>query len=156
MGPSVWNCIGPGRKSFWIILRNEMPFRQAMLELRRRWKSWKRGQALGLMSWRGFEGVLFRWRFRGGSSPSNAGRFARRCLLSWRRRSIGCLVLPQMTIGAVDGAALGGGANLMHLDRVTLSQDAVFGLFHSSLGVSPGWGGGRRWLKKLGHVWPCK
>lgn len=60
--------------------------------------------------------------------------------------------LPQMTMAAVDGAALGGGAEiLMHLDRVTMAQNAVLGFVHSSLGVSPGWGGGCRLIERVGQ-----
>ena len=60
--------------------------------------------------------------------------------------------LPSVIVAAVEGAALGGGAEiLMHLDRVTMSTNAVLGFVHSSLGVSPGWGGGCRLIERVGQ-----
>lgn len=59
--------------------------------------------------------------------------------------------LPQLVIAAVDGAALGGGAELlMCADRVLASRDALVGFVHIQLGVSPGWGGGQRLVRRVG------
>jgi enoyl-CoA hydratase/carnithine racemase len=59
--------------------------------------------------------------------------------------------LPQLVVAAVDGAALGGGAELvLSADRVFMAQAAIFGFVHIGLGVCPGWGAGRRLVEKLG------
>ncbi len=60
--------------------------------------------------------------------------------------------LPMVRIGAVTGPALGGGAELLGVcDVVYAAEDAPIGFVHASLGVSPGWGGGRRLVERVGR-----
>ena len=60
--------------------------------------------------------------------------------------------LPMVRIGAVTGPALGGGAELLGVcDVVYAAQDAPIGFVHAALGVSPGWGGGRRLVDRVGR-----
>ena len=48
-----------------------------------------------------------------------------------------------VVVAAVEGAALGGGAEILTAcDYVVASSRARIGFVHASLGVSPGWGGG--------------
>ena len=59
--------------------------------------------------------------------------------------------LPALVFGAVDGPALGGGAEILTAcDHVSASVDSVIGFVHARLGVSPGWGGGRRLVERVG------
>lgn len=59
--------------------------------------------------------------------------------------------LPIVTVAAVEGAALGGGAELLTaVDFVVAAEDARIGFVHASLGVSPGWGGAQRLVQKVG------
>ncbi|MFT5684408.1 MAG: ethylmalonyl-CoA/methylmalonyl-CoA decarboxylase [Myxococcota bacterium] len=59
--------------------------------------------------------------------------------------------LPVVCIGAVTGPALGGGAELLTVcDVVYATPDAPVGFVHASLGVSPGWGGGKRLVARVG------
>ncbi len=59
--------------------------------------------------------------------------------------------LPCRVIAAVEGAALGGGSELLTAcDLVIAARDARIGFVHASLGVSPGWGGGARLVRQLG------
>lgn len=59
--------------------------------------------------------------------------------------------LPCRVIAAVEGAALGGGCELLTCcDLVIAARDARIGFVHASLGVSPGWGGGARLVRQLG------
>lgn len=59
--------------------------------------------------------------------------------------------LPTLRVVAIEGAAVGGGAELALVGhRIFLADDAIFGLLHASLGVSPGWGGGRRLVGRVG------
>lgn len=66
------------------------------------------------------------------------------------RRMFGLLRgVPQPTIAAVHGFALGGGSELAMLcDLIVASEDAVFGLTEVSLGIIPG-GGGTQSLPRL-------
>jgi len=60
--------------------------------------------------------------------------------------------LPMVVIAAIDGAALGGGAEMVTAcDRVITASDARIGFVHASLGVSPGWGGGSRLVGRVGR-----
>jgi ethylmalonyl-CoA/methylmalonyl-CoA decarboxylase len=59
--------------------------------------------------------------------------------------------LPMVTVAAVEGAALGGGAELLTaVDFVIAASDASIGFVHARLGVSPGWGGAQRLCQKVG------
>lgn len=59
--------------------------------------------------------------------------------------------LPALVYGAVDGPALGGGAEILTAcDHVTASVGSIIGFVHARLGVSPGWGGGRRLIERIG------
>lgn len=60
--------------------------------------------------------------------------------------------LDAVVIAAVDGAALGGGAELaIAADIVVGAPTARIGFVHARLGVSPGFGGGRRLLDRVGR-----
>ena len=60
--------------------------------------------------------------------------------------------LNAVIVAAVEGAALGGGAELLTAaDWVIAADDAQIGFVHAALGVSPGWGGGHRLVRKVGH-----
>jgi enoyl-CoA hydratase/carnithine racemase len=66
-----------------------------------------------------------------------------------RRTFASLRAVPQPTIAAVHGYALGGGTELAMLcDMIVASQDAVFGLTEVSLGIIPG-GGGTQSLPRL-------
>mgnify|MGYP000489131713 CR=1 FL=1 len=71
-------------------------------------------------------------------------------LMSWvldGLRAALCVV-----VAAVEGPALGGGAELLTVcDRVFAGPDARVGFVHARLGVSPGWGGGQRLVERVGH-----
>ena len=59
--------------------------------------------------------------------------------------------LPTLVIAAVDGAAIGGGAEITTAaDYVICHAEAKIGFVHAHLGVSPGWGGASRLLQKVG------
>jgi ethylmalonyl-CoA/methylmalonyl-CoA decarboxylase len=59
--------------------------------------------------------------------------------------------LPVVCIGVVTGPALGGGAELLTVcDVVVAAHGATIGFVHAALGVSPGWGGGRRLVARVG------
>lgn len=62
--------------------------------------------------------------------------------------------LPQVTIAAVDGYALGGGFEIaLCCDVIIASENARFGLPEGLLGLSPGGGGTQRLLRSVGrHV----
>jgi enoyl-CoA hydratase/carnithine racemase len=58
---------------------------------------------------------------------------------------------PAMVVAAVEGAALGGGAELLTAcDAVYASPDARIAFVQASLGVSPGFGGGTRLVERVG------
>ncbi len=60
--------------------------------------------------------------------------------------------LPTVVVAAVEGAALGGGAELTTVaDWVVAGESARIGFVHAALGVSPGWGGGGRLLRRIGR-----
>lgn len=59
--------------------------------------------------------------------------------------------LDAMVIAVVEGAALGGGAELVATaDVVVAAPDARIGFVHARLGVSPGFGGGGRLVARVG------
>jgi len=63
-----------------------------------------------------------------------------------RLRRLRCVV-----IAAVEGSALGGGAEILTAtDLVVASETVSIGFVHATLAVSPGWGGGRRLVEKVG------
>ncbi len=58
---------------------------------------------------------------------------------------------PFPVVGAVEGAALGGGAELLSCCHIVFAgRGAKVGFVHAALGVSPGWGGGRRLVARVG------
>ena len=60
--------------------------------------------------------------------------------------------LPSVVVAAVEGAALGGGAELTTVaDWVVAGESARIGFVHAALGVSPGWGGGGRLIRRVGR-----
>lgn len=63
----------------------------------------------------------------------------------------GLATLPQLVVAAVDGPALGGGAELLTaVDQRVFAPDARVGFVHAKLGVTPGWGGTARLLRWVG------
>ena len=59
--------------------------------------------------------------------------------------------LPSVVVAAVEGAALGGGAEILTVaDWVVASESAQIGFVHLGLGVTPGWGGARRLIERVG------
>lgn len=62
------------------------------------------------------------------------------------------VALPQITVACVQGAAVGGGAELMTCaDLRVIQQDARVQFVHAKLGLSPGWGGAARLRGLLGY-----
>ena len=60
--------------------------------------------------------------------------------------------LPTLSIAVVDGPALGGGAELLTaVDLRVATAQAKVGFVHSTLGVSPGWGGATRLAQIVGR-----
>jgi len=60
--------------------------------------------------------------------------------------------LPVPSISAIDGSAVGGGAELSTCtDFVVLSINAQVQFVHVKRGASPGWGGGRRLVNRVGR-----
>jgi enoyl-CoA hydratase len=60
--------------------------------------------------------------------------------------------LPFPTIAAVEGHAMGGGAEIaLACDMRVLSEEAKLGLMHIRLAISPAWGGGQRLLQLVGY-----
>ncbi len=73
------------------------------------------------------------------------GDFVRQTLTRLRR-------LPVVSVAAVEGGALGGGAELMTAcDHRVLAADATARFVQVSLGVCTGWGGGPRLVRLLGR-----
>lgn len=59
--------------------------------------------------------------------------------------------LPMLRVAAVEGAALGGGAELMLVGhRVVAARGAQVGFVQAALGLTPGWGGARRLADRVG------
>ncbi|KAL7491579.1 hypothetical protein ACHAWT_002131 [Skeletonema menzelii] len=60
--------------------------------------------------------------------------------------------IPVVSVAAIDGNAIGGGAELTTCtDLVVLSRQSTITFVHASRGASPGWGGGRRLVNRLGR-----
>lgn len=70
----------------------------------------------------------------------------------WMSQALDTLAaLPRVILASVEGAALGGGAELLTAcDEVFASRLAKVGFVHVTLGVSPGWGGARRLVRRVG------
>jgi enoyl-CoA hydratase len=61
--------------------------------------------------------------------------------------------LPVPTLAAMEGAAMGGGAELaLACDVRVMAEDAILGLMHVRLGIAPAWGGGQRLLYLVGYA----
>ncbi len=61
------------------------------------------------------------------------------------------LALPSLVIAAVEGAALGGGAELLTAcDLVYSAPSAKVGFVQAAMGVSPGFGGAARLVRRVG------
>lgn len=59
--------------------------------------------------------------------------------------------LPMVVMAAVEGAALGGGAEILTAcDLIVFGRGARVGFVQGRLGVSPGWGGGARLVRRVG------
>lgn len=60
--------------------------------------------------------------------------------------------LPYITLAAIEGAAIGGGAELITAcDFRILNSDAYVRFVQSIMGLSPGWGGGTRLVQLVGR-----
>lgn len=60
--------------------------------------------------------------------------------------------LPLLSIAAIDGAAVGGGAELcIATDLRVLSLNATIQFVHTRLGAAPGWGGAARLTQEIGR-----
>jgi enoyl-CoA hydratase len=60
--------------------------------------------------------------------------------------------LPCPTIAAINGVARGGGAEIaLACDLRVMDSNADFGMVHSQVGLTPGWGGGQRLLRLVGY-----
>jgi len=61
--------------------------------------------------------------------------------------------LPTFIVVVIDGAAIGGGAELAMIgDYIIASTDSTIGFVQSSLGVTTGWGGAERLIRRIGRV----
>lgn len=61
--------------------------------------------------------------------------------------------LPCPTIAALNGPALGGGAEIAVIcDLRVLAEDASLAFVQTKLGMIPGWGGGQRLLRLVGYA----
>lgn len=78
--------------------------------------------------------------------------FARRMSLFMRELTERVAALPLVSAVALDGAAIGGGAELCTCaDWRFIAQDATIRFVHAKLGISPGWGGGGRLTRLIGR-----
>jgi enoyl-CoA hydratase len=60
--------------------------------------------------------------------------------------------LPISTIAAVEGPAIGGGAEItLACDLRVVAEDAVIGFTHLRLGITPAWGGALRLRRSVGY-----
>jgi enoyl-CoA hydratase len=60
--------------------------------------------------------------------------------------------LPCPTIAGINGMARGGGAEIaLACDLRVMAGNADFGMVHSRMGLTPGWGGGQRLLRLVGY-----
>lgn len=61
--------------------------------------------------------------------------------------------MPCPVIAAIEGAAMGGGAEIaLACDIRIMASDAVLGLMHVRLAITPAWGGGLRLLNLAGYA----
>jgi enoyl-CoA hydratase len=61
--------------------------------------------------------------------------------------------LPVPTIAAIEGPALGGGAEIARACDVRLMADgAALGMMHVRLAITPAWGGGQRLIRLVGYA----
>lgn len=61
--------------------------------------------------------------------------------------------LPCPTIAAIEGPALGGGAEIaLACDLRVMAAGAAFGMMHLRLAITPAWGGGQRLLRLVGYA----
>ena len=61
-------------------------------------------------------------------------------------------VIPVPTIAAIEGPALGGGAEIaLACDIRVMADGASLGMMHVRLAISPAWGGGQRLLRLAGY-----
>lgn len=60
--------------------------------------------------------------------------------------------LPSPTIAAIEGLAMGGGAEIaLACDLRIMAEDASFSMMHVKLAISPAWGGGQRLRQLVGY-----
>lgn len=60
--------------------------------------------------------------------------------------------LPVPTLAAMEGPALGGGAEVaLACDVRVMAEGATIGMMHVRLGICPAWGGGQRLLRLVGY-----
>jgi enoyl-CoA hydratase/carnithine racemase len=60
--------------------------------------------------------------------------------------------LPIPTIAAIEGPAMGGGAEIaLACDIRVMAEQAVLGLMHVRLAIIPAWGGGQRLMRLVGY-----
>jgi enoyl-CoA hydratase len=60
--------------------------------------------------------------------------------------------LPIPTLAAMEGPALGGGAEVaLACDIRVMAEGATIGMMHIRLGICPAWGGGQRLLRLVGY-----
>lgn len=60
--------------------------------------------------------------------------------------------LPIPTLAAMEGPALGGGAEVaLACDIRVMAESATIGMMHVRLGICPAWGGGQRLLRLVGY-----
>jgi enoyl-CoA hydratase/carnithine racemase len=60
--------------------------------------------------------------------------------------------LPFPTIAAIDGPAVGGGAEIaLACDLRIMAEDSSLGCMHIRLGIIPAWGGGQRLMRIVGY-----
>jgi enoyl-CoA hydratase len=61
--------------------------------------------------------------------------------------------IPVPTIAAIEGPALGGGAEIaLACDLRVMADGASLGMMHVRLAISPAWGGGQRLLRLVGYA----
>ena len=61
--------------------------------------------------------------------------------------------LPVPTVAAIEGPALGGGAEMaLACDLRVMADGAGLGMMHVRLGITPAWGGGQRLLRLVGYA----
>jgi enoyl-CoA hydratase len=61
--------------------------------------------------------------------------------------------LPIPTLAAIEGPALGGGAEMaLACDLRVMAEGSTLGMMHVRLGITPAWGGGQRLLRLVGYA----